>query len=192
MPWRNKAWKAICTPRRKRTCHGPGEQLIIALREQKKLEKAYALLTANPTPDNLRQRAELALELGRFNEAAPLFRTLLAQTPDDPELKNKFAIAIRALGGKEEAAQALAEAPTPENLDERAQLAMELQRFDEAAELYKELAKIHPDDPEIKNQLAVAFAGPQATQAGLRSFHRSPNAREPGRTRAAGHGTPAL
>ena len=133
------------------------EQLIIALREQKKLEKAYALLTANPTPDNLRQRAELALELGRFNEAAPLFRTLLAQTPDDPELKNKFAIAIRALGGKEEAAQALAEAPTPENLDERAQLAMELQRFDEAAELYKELAKIHPDDPEIKNQLAVAL-----------------------------------
>ncbi len=132
-------------------------QLIIALREQKKLEQAYALLTQSPTPDNLRQRAEIALELSRFTEAAPLFRALLAEAPDDPELKNKYAIAIRAIGGKEEAAQAFTEAPTPENLDERAQLAMELQRFDEAAKLYKELAAKHPGDSEIKNQLAVAL-----------------------------------
>ncbi len=149
-------------------------QLVIALREQKKLEQAYALLTRNSSPENLLQRAELALELSRFEEAVPLFRALLDQTPDDPELKNKYAVAIRALGGKEEAAQAFAEAPTPDNLDERAQLAMELQRFDEAAKLYKELLAEHPGDTEISNQLAVALRALKQREEAYKLFTQAP------------------
>ena len=56
----------------------------IALRALGRKEEAYALLQQLPGPDTLAARAELALELECFTDAADLYAQWLDQATSDP------------------------------------------------------------------------------------------------------------
>lgn len=133
------------------------EQLAIALRAMGQLEESYARLVEAPTGDNLRTRAELAMEMQRFAEAARLYRELSESAPNDLEVQNSLAIALRAAGNLEEAYRLFSVVPTAENLEARAQLAMQLERFDEATTAYRQLRERSPENQEFADNLAIAL-----------------------------------
>ncbi|MBM3792417.1 MAG: tetratricopeptide repeat protein, partial [Acidobacteria bacterium] len=68
-----------------------------------------------------------------------------------------MAQSLHAMGRLEEAASAYDRIAGPENLDVRAQLAMQSKRFSVAAGLYGELAASRPDDRGVLGELARAL-----------------------------------
>ncbi len=132
-------------------------QLAVALRALKQRKQAYELFKEAPTPENLDERAQLAMELQRFDEAAELYKELAKIHPNDPEIKNQLAVALRALKQLEEAYKLFTEAPTPANLEARAELALQLKQYDDAARLYEELVALHPQNAQLRENLAYAL-----------------------------------
>lgn len=133
------------------------EQLAIALRAMGQLEETYDRLAGAATADNLRTRADLAMEMQRFAEAARLYRELAEAMPTDPEVQNNLAVALRASGNLEEAYRLFSAVPTQENLEARAQLAMQLERFDEAVMAYRQLRERSSENQEFADNLAIAL-----------------------------------
>ncbi|WP_027185202.1 tetratricopeptide repeat protein [Desulfovibrio inopinatus] len=133
------------------------EQLIIVLRAENKPAEAYALLNAHPDASNAPLRAQLAMELERFDEAVPLLEKIIQSDPTNVKAKNQLAIALRALGKSAEAYALFTSVPDADNLRARAELALELDKFAEAATLYKALAKEYPNDVHVMEQLAYAL-----------------------------------
>lgn len=140
------------------------EQLVIALRALGKPDEAFALLDAAPDPSNLALRAQLAMERQRFDQAKPLLEAVLKADPGNVTASNQLAIALRALGDLPGAYARFASVPGPDNLRARAELALELERFDEAAALLRELANSAPEDIAVREKLAYALD--RAAQAG--------------------------
>jgi tetratricopeptide (TPR) repeat protein len=95
-----------------------GELFVIEARAQSDLGRAdlalaladKALARRRDDPDALYDRARALLDLLRFAEAEPAFRTVLAQTPDDPFAHDGLALALEWLGRTDEAAAAHARA----------------------------------------------------------------------------------
>lgn len=133
------------------------DQLVIVLRAQRKPDAAYELLASNRDPATAPLRAELAMELGKFAQARPLLAEIVKADPGDVKAKNQLAIALRALGQPAEAYALFASVPDSANLNARAELALELEKFAEAATLYEALAKTRPDDVAVKERLAYAL-----------------------------------
>lgn len=132
------------------------EQLVIALRAQKKVREAYAVLADRPLAENARLRAELALEAGLFQEAAEAFALVVRDAPADESARIKWAVALRAAGKPEQAYDVFTSVPVEETLVPRAELALELERFDEAAALFAQLEKRNPSDASIREKLAYS------------------------------------
>jgi|GEM_PF-2151887 len=139
------------------------EQLVVALRAAGKADEAYARLAAAPDAANAALRAQLAMELGRFAEAEPLLRQLHEADPDNAAVAGQLAVALRALGRPEAAYALFASVPDAGNLRPRAELALQLERFDEAASLYQELARAEP--PGLADREKLAYALDRAAQA---------------------------
>lgn len=142
------------------------EQLVIALRATGKSAEALALLTAAPAPSNLALRAQLAMERNDFAQAKPLLEAVLSAEPDNVTVKNQLAIALRALGDKSGAYALFAAVPSKDNLRPRAELALELERFADAATLYRQLAEAAPGDVALQETLAYALDRAAQAQTG--------------------------
>ena len=143
------------------------EQMVIALRAVGKTAEAYALLTAAPHETNAAIRAQLAMELKLFSEAMPLLEQLHKAAPGNADVANQLGIARRALGRIEEAYALFAAFPDAGNLRPRAELALQLEKFDEAAHLYQQLANTGAADVLDREKLAYALdrAAQQNAQA---------------------------
>jgi len=133
------------------------DQLVITLRAAHKLSAAYTLLEASPDAANTLIRAQLAMELKKFDQAKPLLEEVLRTDPGNTQAKNQLAIALRALGEPAKAYALLTSIPDDTNLLARAELALELEKFTEAANAYAALAKQYPDDVAIQERLAYAL-----------------------------------
>ncbi|GAB6038612.1 hypothetical protein JCM15519_31710 [Fundidesulfovibrio butyratiphilus] len=133
------------------------DQLVLVLRAAHKPEAAYELLASDRDAATLALRAELAMELGKFAQAKPLLEEIVKADPGDAKVKNQLAIALRALGQPAEAYALFASVPDSANLRARAELALELENFTEAATLYDAMAKQQPNDVAIKERLAYAL-----------------------------------
>lgn len=142
-------------------------QLVTVLRAQGKPAEALALLDAAPDAANLALRAQLAMELKEFARAKPLLSEVLATDPGNLVVKNQLGIALRALGDAQGAYALLTTIPSRDNLRARAELALELERFADAATLYRELAEAAPGDVAMREKLAYALdrAGQSKAQA---------------------------
>lgn len=133
------------------------EQLVIALRAVGKTAEAYALLTAAPQATNATMRAQLAMELELFSEAMPLLEQLNKTDPGNPDVANQLGTALRALGRLDEAYTLFAAFPDTGNLRPRAELALQLEKFDEAANLYLQLTRTGSAAVLDREKLAYAL-----------------------------------
>ena len=133
------------------------EQLVVVLRAARKSGEAYALLASAPDSANAALRAALAMELGNFAQAKPLLEEVLNTDPGNVKAMNQLAIALRAMGDPAGAYALFTSIPDADNLRSRAELALELEKFAEAAALYAALAKQEPADVAIKERLAYAL-----------------------------------
>jgi len=133
------------------------DQLVIALRAQKKVRDAFAVLAARPSAENTRLRAELALEAGLFQEATEAFALVVQSDPTDPDARRNWAVALRAAGKREQAYDIFTSVPDEDNLEPQAELALELERFDEAVALFSQLAGRDPSNAAIKEKLAYSL-----------------------------------
>ncbi|WP_045213709.1 tetratricopeptide repeat protein [Desulfonatronovibrio magnus] len=133
------------------------QQLTMALQNMGELEKTFEVLSSNPTQENLRERADLAMQMQLFDQATGLYQELIKAGHADEEIKNSLAIALRASGKLAPAYELFARFPSPENLRARAQLAMQLEKFGAAEEYYSELIVQEPVNREFANNLAIAL-----------------------------------
>jgi tetratricopeptide (TPR) repeat protein len=77
----------------------------VALRALGQKEAAYRILLTHAAPSNLRERAELALELEDFQRAAEFYQKLVKREGAEasPEARSSLAYALTRLGRGEEA-----------------------------------------------------------------------------------------
>lgn len=150
-------------------------QLVIALRALGRPEDTYALLVATPTPEDLPLRAQLAMELQKFDQAAPLLQEILKGAPENRTARTQLAIALRALHKPAEAYDLLIAIPDAANVRSRAELALELERFAEAAELFRELAQQNPQDIAVREKLAYALDRAAQSQGATAARGASPS-----------------
>jgi tetratricopeptide (TPR) repeat protein len=112
------------------------------------------------TLDERRDAVRWAMAANDWTRAERLAGQLEQATSDREvraEARQQRAIALRALGQLEAAASLFDLTAGPGNLVPRAQLALELQRFVRAAELYREVVAESPDDIEARMALAYAL-----------------------------------
>jgi tetratricopeptide (TPR) repeat protein len=113
-------------------------------------------------PGTLDEASAAAAMAGKWDEARKLARRL-AETAGDPALARRGitrqAEVARAAGDPEGAWSLYRTIPGPDNLGARAALALELERFDEAAALHRELLEDAPDGPGAREaRTALAYA----------------------------------
>ncbi len=129
------------------------DRQALALRAAGRPEAAYEVYTSIAGDDNLRQRAELALQLERFDAAAELYRAAVALEADDADLQRRFAYALDRSGNQVEATETygrLVERGRAETAD-RVRYALLLnsrQRYDESWDVLRPLIT-SPEDQEL-------------------------------------------
>ena len=132
----------------------------LGLHESARVDQRLLLEDTSVDPTLLAEAADTASALQNWPEAAELYGRLARET-DDPEVRRRAligsAVALRAMGRPAEALEAYSAAASPENLPERAQLALELEHYDEAARLYAEWAEAAPDDLAVLKNLAYTL-----------------------------------
>ncbi len=119
-------------------------------------------------PGTLDEASAAAAMAGLWDEARKLARRL-AETAGDPALArrgtSRQAQAAWAAGEPEEAWRLYGTIPGPDNLESRAALALELERYEEAAALHRELLEQAPDGPGAHGaRTALAQALQQANR----------------------------
>lgn len=125
------------------------------------LEDFLSLLKDEPDDSELLGEAmSMALALEDWDLVASLGARLqqAALRPEDRlRAIESQAMAWRAQGELERAYQLYRQASTPDNLEARATLALQLERFSEASRLFRLLIEIHPNQLEHMEQLAYAL-----------------------------------
>jgi predicted Zn-dependent protease len=146
----------------------------IALRALGRKEEAYALLQQHPGPDTLAARAELALELERFTDAADLYAQWLDQATSDQARttrKRHLAYAL-AKSGQTAAATRLYRAlmatgdATPEDRIRFAWLLNQQRHYQEAWHVVQQLPQPHDNLVVLELQARTAFWAGKMAQAG--------------------------
>ncbi|MCK9296736.1 MAG: tetratricopeptide repeat protein, partial [Desulfobulbaceae bacterium] len=122
----------------------------------------YFRIEPDPSLSNLRRAARLYDGAGRYHEAIPLYRRLLARHPDDPELLGTMAQDLLAVGEDEGALATWAHlaAVSPDSKKIYRLMLDLLLRLDRPQELHDVLAQLHrldPDDAEVTLRLASSF-----------------------------------
>ncbi len=132
--------------------------------------------------------ASVLYELGRFEEAASAYQTLLHKHPENPQLRTNLGIVLERLGRQADALKAyelaLDQAPGfAAALNNRAAVLSALGRWEEALAAYDELAQTHPGNPDYHFNRAELLHGAgrldeslAATDAALRLDPRHVNA----------------
>jgi tetratricopeptide (TPR) repeat protein len=146
----------------------------IALRALGRKEEAYALLQQHPGPDTLAARAELALELECFTNAADLYAQWLDQATDDQARttrKRHLAYAL-ARSGQTATATRLYRAlmatgdATPEDRIRFAWLLNQQRHYQEAWNVIQQLPRSPDDLAVLELQARTAFWAGKMAQAG--------------------------
>lgn len=125
------------------------------------LQDTNDLLVRSPNDARLLVEASaLALAVRDWQTALSLSKRLASVT-DDAALKlialERQGMALRSLIRLEDAYRAYQQAATPENLEVRADLALQLQHFADAAGFYRALLDRRPDDVEWRRRLAYTL-----------------------------------
>ncbi len=137
-------------------------RLYMALRQPGDALRAYSrALEARPDDTALlREMADAALALGRWERVVEFTDRWLAVASTEGERAaalSRRAPALRALGRPLEAYEAWSAIPDETNLAQRAALALEIERFDEAADLFRALRARGGTDPETERALAYSL-----------------------------------
>jgi len=146
----------------------------IALRALGRKEEAYALLQQHPGPDTLAARAELALELERFTDAADLYAQWLDQATSDQARTTRTRHLAYALArsGQTAAATRLYRAlmatgdATPEDRIRFAWLLNQQRHYQEAWHVVQQLPRPHDNLVVLELQARTAFWAGKMAQAG--------------------------
>jgi Flp pilus assembly protein TadD len=125
------------------------------------LDDVMALLADAPADGALLDEAStLALASKDWNAAASLSERLVASS-DDPVVKHRAtsrrAMALRSAGRIGEAYADYRRASDPDNLEARAELALQLEDFGSAIDSYRALVAARPLEPRLRAQLAYAL-----------------------------------
>lgn len=111
------------------------------------------------------RRANEAFENGNYQEAVELYRQAIEQDPENAKLHFNLASALHKLGQTEEAMQTY---DRFENLTESSEeqsfasynqgtMLTEQDKYDEAAEFFKEALKKNPNDPDARHNYELAL-----------------------------------
>jgi tetratricopeptide (TPR) repeat protein len=146
----------------------------IALRALGRKEEAYALLQQHPGPDTLAARAELALELERFTDAADLYAQWLDQATSDQARTTRTRHLAYALArsGQTAAATRLYRAlmatgdATPEDRIRFAWLLNQQRHYQEAWHVVQQLPRPPDNLVVLELQARTAFWAGKMAQAG--------------------------
>lgn len=146
-------------------------QRAIALRGLGDADAALAIFDEHPDAATLVPRAELSLQLGRFSQAAVLYRDVVAAAPDDVQARMALAYALERSGRLADAATvydaALADGGTSARL-KLATLLTVLKRYNDAWHTLEPLPQPSPDPATLRLQARTAlWAGRLATSANL-------------------------
>ena len=127
----------------------------------KSLRDIMVLLEKSPgDPELLRESLSLACALQDWNLVISLSSRLLQATSEraiQAEAKAKQAMALHQLGRMEEAYALYNELAGGENLETRAKLSLQLERYEESVGLYKALIDERPGDQQLRKELAYAL-----------------------------------
>ncbi len=129
------------------------EQTQLAPEQRARLEALQQAVALNP--DNLAAVLELAnlyYDLGRFQEAVPLYQRYLSADPGQAEVRIDYAYALFASGEQEagiaELRRVLERFPDhPIALFNLGILLAQQGKFDEARQFFRELIRLHPTLP---------------------------------------------
>lgn len=123
----------------------------------------FLFLTASSVEDA--RKANEAFENGNYQQAVELYRQAIEQDPENAKLHFNLAAALHKLGQTEEAMQSY---DRFENLSESSQeqsfasynqgtMLTEENKYDEAAEFFREALKKNPDDPDARHNYELAL-----------------------------------
>ncbi|MDG4785789.1 tetratricopeptide repeat protein [Micromonospora sp. WMMD1102] len=126
----------------------------------------------------VRQRARLLVESGRYDEAERQIRAGLAAAPDDPELLVLLAYLLRMCGRYAESlavcAATVAVAPNyPDTYVERAECLLALRRGEAAVRAATEGVRLDPQEPRSYRTLARALAFEKAYDRAREAVQRA-------------------
>lgn len=132
-------------------------------------------LLATDLQDAARLREGLHWALGAQNwtRAMAVADRLLALTADDSlrrDAHESRALALSSLGRTSDALAEYALVASVENLPVRARLASQLERHDDAAELWGELRRLRPDDAAVAQSLAQSLGMVQRLQPAIAAY----------------------
>jgi tetratricopeptide (TPR) repeat protein len=156
--------------------HRIAQMAAMAGEHERALARLKELLDAAPVGLNMeslrREALALAVSIGDWDYAASVSQPLTAAAGEESQsVWNNRAIALRALGRTREAYRLLMEHPDPSNLRTRAELALQLEEFAEAADLYDSLvASNQAEGHEIERKLAYALARSDREEQALNTY----------------------
>jgi len=118
-----------------------------------------------PTPQDLTARVANAIQQhkeGKTEEASVLYRSILAEAPDQPDALHFLGVAEAQLGRTEEAlvhiSRALEIVPQhPDALNNRGNIPKGLRRLDEAERDYRQALTARPNDANTMNNLGTVL-----------------------------------
>lgn len=111
------------------------------------------------------RKANQAFENGNYNQAAELYRQAIEDEPDNARLHFNLASTLHKLGRTEEAIESyeryesLAESPEEQSFASYNQGTMltEEEKYEKAAEYFREALKKNPDDPDARHNYELAL-----------------------------------
>jgi protein O-GlcNAc transferase len=137
------------------------------------LEQALAL---EFTPERAQELAELCREAGQLERSVELYRQLLEQDPQRPELHNGLGLTLAEQGKWEEAIAAFRRALEldPQRVEAHINLGTALLEQDQpeaAIEAYRAALALQPDRPRVYFNLATAYRKLKQPQRALDYYH---------------------
>jgi protein O-GlcNAc transferase len=137
------------------------------------LEQALAL---EFTPERAQELAELCREAGQLERSVELYRQLLEQDPQRPELHNGLGLTLAEQGKWEEAIAAFRRALEldPQRVEAHINLGTALLEQDQpeaAIEAYRAALALQPDRPRVYFNLATAYRKLQQPERALDYYH---------------------
>lgn len=124
---------------------------------------AFILLTGSSLNDA--RRANQAYENGNYEEAAELYRSAIAEDPDNPKLHFNLGNALAMMGFPEEAEAAfsryksLVENPVDEARADynTGKMLTDMEQYDQAVNYFREALKNNPDDEDARHNYELAL-----------------------------------
>jgi len=130
----------------------------------------FILLTGSSLNDA--RKANQAYENGNYEEAAELYRSAIAEDPDNPKLHFNLGNALAKMGNAElaEAAfsryKSLVEKPVDESLADynTGKMLTNMEQYDQALNYFRDALKNNPDDEDARHNYELALRKQQEQQ----------------------------